>query len=244
MGYWVGETMKPLPHQQRSPLLAVEDLCAAYGRKEILCGVSFGLAEAEIVVLLGGNGSGKSTVLRTIAGVLTPTSGKVLLRNQDVTTRLPHEMQRLGLGYLVQGGRVFPSLSVGENIDVCSRSASSSSASHELVFPQLESLWSRRAGLLSGGERQMLAIEMVLRLGPEVLLLDEPSAGLAPPLVREILNKVAQFATKRNCAVLLVEQNAEEGARVAHRKLVLADGRISAPNGNTDNCDPFLVRGV
>jgi ABC-type branched-subunit amino acid transport system ATPase component len=221
----------------RQPLLVLDDVYAAYGKKEILQGVSFGISSGEIVALLGANGSGKSTTLKVIAGLLRPKSGRVLIEGENVSGFLPHEIHRLRVGLLLQGGRVFRSLTVAENLSV-SRGSSIEVAEiggeeRHLMFPRLKDLWNRRAGLLSGGERQMLAIEMVLCQNPRLLLLDEPSAGLAPSIVEQVLGSISCFAKEKACAVLLVEQNVEDAMRIAQRCLILSEGRVKERSMDT-----------
>ena len=214
------------------PTLSLHEVHASYGKKEVLRGLNLQVAAGEIVALLGGNGAGKSTTLKVIAGLLRPSAGDVSLSGENVSGLLPHEIQRRGVGVVLQGGRVFPNLTVAENLDVsiqaCSRSKSKGTPKNELFFPRLGDLWTRRAGLLSGGERQMLGIELILQQCPNVLLLDEPSAGLAPVLVRETFQRIATFAKETGCAILLIEQNTEEARRIATSELILVDGRISA----------------
>ena len=211
-------------------LLVVEDVHAAYVKKEILHGVSLSVNRGEIVALLGGNGSGKSTLLKTIAGVLTQNEGRVLLNGEDISSSSVHVRHEMGVGYLIQGGRVFANLSVAENFAIAKAHARKTNAtdSTELgdIFPTLVNRAGDRAGLLSGGQRQMLAIEMVLAQNPILVLLDEPSAGLTTALVQEVLGKIAGVAKNHQLAVLLVEQNVEEAKRIATRQLRLESGIV------------------
>ena len=217
------------------PLLTLEDIWASYGKKEVLRGLTFSLSRGEIVALLGGNGSGKSTMLKVISGILRPAKGKVMLGRRDITGLLPHEVQRLGVGYLLQGGRVFPSLTVAENLAVARHGPrpgpSVARSSPDVVFPALAALGRRRAGLLSGGERQMLAIQMALTRSPQLLLLDEPSAGLAPGLAVDLLQRIVSVAREGMLGVLLVEQNVQEAMKIVDRSFVLVEGRVRQEPG-------------
>jgi urea transport system ATP-binding protein len=180
------------------------------------------------VAIIGPNGAGKSTLLKVIAGFLRPTAGTVLLNGRDVTRLAPHERVRAGIGYFMQGGRAFPSLTVRENLSMAGDEHGSGKGNLEQVlevFPKLREISGRRAGLLSGGERQALALAMTLVRRPTVLLLDEPSAGLSPRLVREMLDKVREIGQSWGLAVVMVEQNVREALGAAHRVCVLAEGR-------------------
>ena len=214
-----------------SRLLVLDDVHAAYGKKQILRGVSLSISSGEIVALLGGNGSGKSTLLKTIAGVLSSTHGKVLLNGADLSRSAVNARQKMGIGYLIQGGRVFPNLSVAENFSLARANARHMPAVKSPglgdIFPTLIKRRSDRAGLLSGGQRQMLAIEMVLSQNPTIALLDEPSIGLTTSLVHEILDSIARVVTARALAVLLVEQNVPEAKRISTRLLRLDCGKVS-----------------
>lgn len=212
-------------------ILELRDIHVAYVKKEILHGVSLTVHRGEIVALLGGNGSGKSTVLKTIAGLLRPTKGTVLFNGQNISSKTVHARQQMGIGFLLQGGRIFPNLTVAENLDISSHHGRMNPGNGQRpkvgdVFFVLRDQSSTRAGLLSGGQRQMLAIEMVLAQNPILALLDEPSAGLAPSLVTEILNQVSRIAVAKQMAVLLVEQNVEEARRIANHQLRLELGAV------------------
>lgn len=213
--------------------LELEGIQAGYGKKEILRGVSLTVRAGEIVALIGPNGAGKSTLLKVVAGLLAPWAGSVRLDGADVTRLAVHERVRRGLAYLLQGGEVFPSLTVRENLEIGAwslpRSERSAGVEDVLrLFPDLRASWYRRAGLLSGGQRQALALGMVLLKRPKVLLLDEPSAGLAPKLARAILNTVRELNERWGITVLLVEQRVREALQVAHRAVALVDGTLAA----------------
>jgi len=209
-------------------VLEVEDVYSGYGETEILHGVSVYVAPGEIATIIGPNGSGKSTLMKTIFGLLMPTRGKVALDNEDITGLRPDRIVRKGMCYVPQSDNVFPSLTVLENLEMGAfiRDDDYSGSINDVFarFPVLEERKSQRAGSLSGGEQQMLAMGKALMLNPKVLLLDEPSAGLAPRMVEEILQKIVEIK-KSGVAILMVEQNAKEGLRLSDRGYVLAMGK-------------------
>jgi len=212
--------------------LRLERIRAGYGKKEILRGLSLAVQAGEIVALIGANGAGKSTLLKVAIGLLPPWEGSVYWDGRDITRQPVHERVRMGIAYLIQGGEVFPSLSVKENLEmgVLALSKSQREEAIEMVvslFPALRDNWSRRAGLLSGGQRQALALGMVLCQRPKVLLLDEPSAGLAPKWAQDILSKVQELNQRLGITVLLVEQRVREALSTAHRAVVLVGGEIA-----------------
>ena len=212
------------------PLLILEDIHASYVKKEILRGVSFEVMPGEVLALLGGNGSGKSTTLKVIAGVLAPSKGRVLFHGKDITHATPHQRQKLGIGYLLQGGRVFPNLTVAENLRIAySHTRDGAHGTHPppaigSIFPELGARQTTRAGLLSGGQRQMLAIEMILAQRPLLALLDEPCAALSPQFASKLLHQIKEQAGNHE-AFLVVEQNTESARIASKRVLNLADGK-------------------
>jgi ABC-type branched-subunit amino acid transport system ATPase component len=217
-------------HTPSTLLLGVEDVYAAYVKKEILRGVSLNINRGEIAVLLGGNGSGKSTLLKTIAGLLIPATGRIVFDGRDVTRMSIHNRQKAGIGYLLQGGRVFPNLTVGENMATAMKHHRNVNNGSDVkpgsIFPALRDKTGVRAGLLSGGQRQMLAIEMVLAQEPALALLDEPTGALSHDLSIEILDHLARYVQQRDCGALIVEQNVEAARKVCDRQLTLNEGRI------------------
>lgn len=220
------------------PLLALDNIHASYATKDILRGVSFEVHEGEVTALLGGNGAGKSTTLKVIAGLLQPSKGRIWFHGKDITDTTPSERQRLGLGYLLQGGRVFPNLTVAENLSVCLAHAGYiTSKPFQLgdVFSELTGKRSVRAGLLSGGQRQMLAIEMILAQSPRLMLLDEPSGALAESLGTGVLKKLVKMIEASENAVLVVEQNAIQTVETLFRTVVLRDGCVAQSSQGTNN---------
>ncbi len=213
--------------------LKVEDIYAGYGKKEILRGISFDIKQGEIVALIGPNGAGKSTLLKVIAGVLRPWKGKVWLDGKDITSLPPYEINQLGIGYFLQGGKVFPSLSVRENLGIGALGLSQEEKEKRVeevlkIFDNLKGLLDRRVGLISGGERQALSLAMILIKKPQILLLDEPSAGLSPRYVKDTMEKIREINAAWKTTVLLVEQNVGEALKISSKTVVLKNGVIAA----------------
>jgi len=213
-------------------LLNVEGVHAAYVKKEILRGVSLSVNRGEVVVLLGANGAGKSTLLKTLAGLLKPTKGLIGFNGKDITKLSVRQRQRSGIGCLLQGGRVFSNLTVEENFQIALRQHRNGRNGKMPIlgslFPPLRERGSSRAGLLSGGQRQMLAIEMVLAQEPELALLDEPTGAVALELSRQLLQKIAEYSKTRLAGILLVEQNVAEAVRIANHVFRLTEGQLES----------------
>lgn len=212
------------------PLLDLRDVHAAYLQKEVLHGVSLAVYPGEIVALLGENGAGKSTVLKVIAGLLHPSRGTVNFRGSDLSKFGVEGRPRLGIGYLMQGGRVFPNLTVQENYNLAateSRRVGRESMPLGSWFPFLRDRKGHRAGLLSGGQRQMLAIELVLAQRPEFLLLDEPTGALTGDLSLHLLEQVKRYVVGNAAAALVVEHTLEIRNFATHL-LHLTNGAVTA----------------
>jgi branched-chain amino acid transport system ATP-binding protein len=214
-------------------LLVASGIVAGYGvQDEILKGVDLNVGKGEIVAIIGPNGAGKSTLLKVIAGLLGPKRGSVRLDGRDITNLPAREISRLGLAYVPQEMNVFPTMSVGENLEIGGYTDPRRAAQRiEQVFARFPVLGQKRrraARTLSGGERQMLAMAMALMVEPVVLLLDEPSAGLAPLAAEQLFDAVRQI-NGDGVAVAMVEQNASEALAIAHRAAILVDGQ----NGRT-----------
>jgi branched-chain amino acid transport system ATP-binding protein len=211
-------------------MLEVRDLHAHYGRAHILHGISFVLRGGEVVALMGRNGAGKSTTLKSVMGLVRPSAGRVLLEGKDITSRPPSVVSRLGLGYVPEERRVFPDLSVLENLEVGRQPprgllpAWTPSRLFQL-FPRLAELRRRDAGRLSGGEQQMLTIARTLMGNPRALLLDEPSEGLAPIVVEQMAGALRELK-RASLAILLSEQNLRFARAVAARALIIEKGQI------------------
>jgi branched-chain amino acid transport system ATP-binding protein len=215
-----------------APLLEVENLSAGYGAIDVLCGISLAVNEGEIVALVGANGAGKTTTLLCIAGALRPRAGQVSFNAQSITAEPPHRLVARGLCLSPEGRQVFPRLTVLENLEMGAYTRSDRSAvNHDLahcyeLFPILKDRASQAAGTLSGGEQQMLAIARALLARPKLLLLDEPSLGLAPLVAAKIFGTLRRL-NGEGVSILLVEQNARMALRLAHRAYVLETGRIT-----------------
>jgi branched-chain amino acid transport system ATP-binding protein len=212
-------------------LLQVEDLHVYYGAIHALQGISFHVDEGEIVTLIGANGAGKSTTLNTISGLLRPRQGRILFKGEDITVVPPSDIVRRGIVQVPEGRKIFAPLTVLENLEMGAftrRDKEGIKASMERVFrsfPRLQERLGQLGGTLSGGEQQMLAMGRGLMAQPTLLLLDEPSMGLAPILVEEIF-RIIQEINQQGTSILLVEQNAHMALSVAHRGYVLETGRI------------------
>ena len=209
-------------------VLAVEDLVAGYVPEvDILRGVDFAVKEKEIATVIGPNGAGKSTLIKSIFGLLPPRTGRVVLRGQDLTGLRPHSITRRGMSYVPQLDNVFPSLTVEENLEMGALESSKAKEAMGRVYELFPRLGERRtqvAGTMSGGERQMLAMGRALMPDPEVLLLDEPSAGLAPAFVEAIFEKVASI-NNDGVTIVMVEQNARRALAMSDRGYVLDLGQ-------------------
>ena len=210
-------------------MLEVRDLHVSYGRARVLFGVGLEAPAASLVCLMGRNGVGKTTLLKAVMGVLPSRSGTVIFDGQDITRRKVHERVRLGLGYVPQGHETFPQLTVAENLQVARESAGNrrAGAVDEAfdLFPALSGLLKRRAGFLSGGQQQQLAIARALVTGPRMLLLDEPTEGIQPSIVLEIEEAIRQLHSA-GLSILLVEQYLELALRLADRFVILDAGEV------------------
>lgn len=213
-----------------APVLSVEGVVAGYfADVPIIDGVNVVVFPGEMVTIVGPNGAGKSTLLKAVIGLLPPWAGCVRLRGQDITGRKPHAIVAAGAGYVAQRQNVFPTMSVAENLELGALALREGTAASRLaetfaLFPRLQERRRQLAGTLSGGERQMLALARSLMAAPDVLLLDEPSAGLAPMAIDLIFEKIAEINAS-GVAVLIVEQNARRSLAMSHRGYVLDTGR-------------------
>jgi branched-chain amino acid transport system ATP-binding protein len=211
-------------------LLEVHDIHAAYGSSRVLFGISLTVARGECVCLLGRNGVGKTTTMRAIMGLTPPSSGRIVFDGTDITGLPPHRIARLGLGFVPENRRIFAELTVWENLDVAARAAGRSGYwTVEAVyglFPKLSELANRQGGFLSGGEQQMLTIGRTLMGNPDLLLLDEPSEGLAPLVVESMLEQVSRLMKREGLTILLAEQGVDFSLALADRVYVLEKGAV------------------
>jgi len=217
------------PTLEGTEVLRLEDVEAYYGDSHILKGVSFELRPGEVATLLGRNGAGKTTTLRTVMGLVPPRKGKITFDQKDITSLRPYRIASLGVGYVPEERAVFPSLSVLENLTLPASKTNRGLWDLEKIygyFPVLKQRLDHRGSQLSGGEQQMLAIARVLTMGVKLVLLDEPTEGLAPFLVREI-GKIIDEIRKAGVTILLVEQNTRFAMQVADRHHILYNGRIA-----------------
>jgi ABC-type branched-chain amino acid transport systems, ATPase component len=211
-------------------VLELKDVHTYYGRIHALQGVSLEVRRGEIVTLIGANGAGKTTILKTISGLLHAREGQVWFGEADITHRAAHDLVRAGIGHAPEGRRIFSRLTVHENLQMGAFTRTNAEAHEDVehiygLFPRLRERATQMGGSLSGGEQQMLAVGRALMSRPSVLLLDEPSLGLAPILVQEIFS-IIQEINARGTTILLVEQNALQALHVAHRGYVLQTGRV------------------
>jgi branched-chain amino acid transport system ATP-binding protein len=212
-------------------MLEITDVRIAYGKVQAVRGISLRVAEGEIVSMVGPNGAGKSTTLNAISGVVRPTDGRIVLAGTDLTRIRPHQIVKLGVAHAPEGRRVFPEMTVEENLRIGGYLRTTSAVADTMrmvlgIFPRLEERRAQLAGTLSGGEQQMLSIGRALMAGPRLLLLDEPSFGLAPLVVAEIGRTIRRINRETGLAILIVEQNVTMAFRVSSRAYVLENGQI------------------
>jgi branched-chain amino acid transport system ATP-binding protein len=214
-------------------LLEVKGLCVNYGRIEAIRDISFTVNEGEVVTLIGANGAGKTTTMKTVSGLRPVRAGQILFEGKDITSMPSHERPALGISQSPEGRGVFPGMTVNENLDMgtYARADRKSKAVEQdrdrvfALFPRLKERMNQTAGTMSGGEQQMLAMGRALMAKPKLLLLDEPSMGLAPKLIAQIFEIISEI-NKQGTTVLLVEQNAAQALKRAHRAYILETGEI------------------
>ena len=220
-------------------MLEVVDLKVGYGAIEALHGISFSVKQGEIVTLIGANGAGKSTTLRAVSGLIRARSGQVMLDGRAITSMPAHEIVKLGMAHVPEGRMVFANLTVMENLRMGAYLQKDKAViARELdyvfsVFPRLKEREKQISGTLSGGEQQMLAIGRALMSRPRFLMLDEPSLGIAPLLVKSIFEQIVKINRDHGLTILLVEQNANLALRVSTRGYVLENGKITLANTST-----------
>jgi branched-chain amino acid transport system ATP-binding protein len=228
-------------------LLEIDGLVARYGRITALDGVSLHVEAGEVVTLIGANGAGKTTTLRSISGLVRPAAGRITFDGHDITARSPDEIVRLGISHAPEGRRVFPRMTVRENLALgaytrTSKSEIATDTEHVLAtFPRLRERLDQKAGTMSGGEQQMLAIGRALMSRPRLLLLDEPSLGLSPLLVQTIFGVIRDI-NARGTTILLIEQNATQALAVAQRGYVLEVGKIAHEDSSANLLSSAVVQ--
>jgi len=214
------------------PILGVEALNSGYGKFQVIFDVSFNVYENEILTIVGPNGSGKSTLLKTIFGLTTIYSGRVTYKDRDITWLPPHVKARIGIAYLPQTENVFAELTVRENLMMAVYTLEESIARDRVeevlnIYPVLRERLGYKAKSLSGGERQMLALAMTLVRRPSIIMLDEPTANLAPIVARDLLKKVSMLRDEMRKTIILVEQNAKAALEMGDRALLMVSGRVA-----------------
>ena len=228
-------------------MLKVENIDVYYDKIHAIKDVSFTVKQGEVVTLIGANGAGKTTILKTISKILEPTRGVILFEGEPLSKLLPHQLVYLGMAHVPEGRRVFAQMTVKENLEMGAyirKDKASMKSDYDQIFsyfPRLKERMNQPSGTLSGGEQQMLAIGRALMSKPKLLLLDEPSMGLAPLLVKEIFN-IVQTIKKQGTTILLVEQNANQALQVADRAYVLETGKVIKSGNATELLEDDSVK--
>ena len=221
-----------MPKKDGSVILEVKDLIVSYGAIKALKGISFTVKSGEIVTLIGANGAGKTTTLRTISGLLRAEEGHIFYMGDEITNKQPHKIVQMGITHVPEGRRIFPDLTVRENLEMGAWTLRDKKLKQDKMeavfelFPRLKERQKQSAGTLSGGEQQMLAVGRALMTEAQLVLLDEPSMGLAPMLVEEIFKVITEINNEGK-TILLVEQNAEMALQIADYAYVLEVGNIT-----------------
>lgn len=212
-------------------ILELKNIFAGYRKRLILHDISLNIEKNKISLLIGPNGAGKSTLLKVIAGLIKPWKGNLIFYGEVLNGISASKRARMGIGYFMQGGEVFTNLTIKENLEIAGMGISKQKIKHNMniaftIFPALKNMENKRAGLLSGGEKQQLALAMVLIREPKLILLDEPSAGLSPILVKDTLRKIVDMKNLLKTTILLVEQNIGEGLKIADTVFLMKAGHI------------------
>ncbi|GGL80632.1 ABC transporter ATP-binding protein [Deinococcus aerolatus] len=231
-----------------TPMLELSDIHSYYDHIHALKGISLTAHEGEIVALIGGNGAGKTTTLRTVSGMMKPRHGTLTYLGQDIAGKPAHQTMQMGMSHVPEGRRIFPQLTVRENLEVGAYTLTDRKLIEERVqegfayFPRLKERENQLGGTMSGGEQQMLAIARALMVNPRLLLLDEPSMGLSPLFVEAIFDIIVKLNREHNTTVLLVEQNANMALAIAHRAYVLQTGEMKLSGRASDIAKDESVR--
>jgi branched-chain amino acid transport system ATP-binding protein len=229
-------------------LMSISGLNVSYGAIRAIHGVSLHVQEGEILSIIGANGAGKTTLLKTVTGLVRPESGEIHFRGKSIGRERPDRLVQMGICMVPEGRRVFPDLTVKENLELGGYSVRSRQMRQELydlslhTFPRLRERLTQHAGTLSGGEQQMLAVGRALMANPRLLLLDEPSMGLSPIITKEIFSLIRTINTEKRISMMLVEQNAHMALEHSHRTYVLETGRVVMEGISSQvKCDPAVV---
>jgi branched-chain amino acid transport system ATP-binding protein len=229
-------------------LMSISGLNVSYGAIRAIHGVSLEVHEGEILSIIGANGAGKTTLLKTITGLLRPESGEIEYRGKSISRERPDRLVQMGICMVPEGRRVFPDLTVKENLELGGYSVKSRQMREELfnlslqTFPRLRERLTQHAGTLSGGEQQMLAVGRALMANPRLLLLDEPSMGLSPIITKEIFSLIRTINREKRISMMLVEQNAHMALEHSHRTYVLETGKVVMEGISSQvKCDPAVV---
>ncbi len=223
-------------------MLEVADLCAAYGRIPILNGVGFEVGDAEVVGILGHNGMGKTTLMKTLMGFVPATAGRVTYQGIDITRDAPHNRARRGIGYVPQGREIFPQLSTLDNLRMGAANTTDDTIEGVLEdLPRLKPLLDRPGGALSGGEQQILAIARCLCAQPKLILLDEPTEGIQPSIIDQLEEILGELRTSRGLTLVIVEQNLDFVATLADRVLIIQKGAIVRELSPESLRDPAII---
>ena len=229
-------------------MLEVRDLSVFYGDAQALDAVSIDVAAGEIVAIIGANGAGKTSLIRTLGGVLAPKTGSIRFEGRDIAGQPSHVVCDLGIGQVAEGRQIFPTLSVFENLEIGAMLPRARSGAERTLarvfdmFPRLRERRSQAAGTLSGGEQQMLAIGRCLMGAPRLIMFDEPSLGLAPTIVQEVLRIIERLNREDGLTVMLVEQNVAASLRLSNRAYVLENGHVVLQGRGADLLDDPRVR--
>ena len=229
-------------------MLELRGVHTYYGHIHALKGIDAVVPDGEIVALIGGNGAGKTTTLRTISGMLRPKQGSVIMQGKDISGIPAHQILQMGMSHVPEGRRIFPQLTVRENLEIGAHTVTDRKIIEERIqegftyFPRLKERENQLGGTMSGGEQQMLAIARALMVNPKLLLLDEPSMGLSPLFVEAIFDIIVELNAKRGTTILLVEQNAQMALSVAKTAYVLQTGEVKLSGNASDIAEDESVR--
>ena len=229
------------------PILSVEEVDLGYGNLQVVFGVTLHVEQGELVGLVGGNGSGKSTILRAISGMISPWRGRIVFDGEEIDRVEPHQMAEKGLAHVPMGRQLFPNMTVYDNLLLGAYLPRAKAQREEnlsrvgQLFPDLLAHYDEPAGQLSGGQQQMVAIARALMLGPKMLIMDEPSLGLSPILVKHVMAAIRRVA-ETGVPILLVEQNVKQVLNVTHRTYVLENGRLVLEGPSTELQDHPMIR--